>query len=101
MRRSCIGRARVSRGVRGSGRGTTVLAGGTERGMARGFLPPVQARDKSFGVGVRSGRQLHEAISSAQRSEIPRAVRGGGIRPGTAPVVDLDLHGEEIRERGF
>ncbi len=48
------------------GEGTTVVAGGTERGMARAFLPPVQARDKSFGVGVRSGGQLDEAIRSGQ-----------------------------------
>ena len=40
-----------------------MVAGGTERGMARGFLPPVQARDKSFGVGVRSGGQFDEAVS--------------------------------------
>src|SRR5262245_52287560 len=101
MRRSCIGRASVSRGVRGSGRGATVVVGGTERAMARWFLPPVQARDKSFGVGVRSGGQLHEAIRSAERGEIAGAVRRGGVRPGAAPIVYFDFYRQEIRERRF
>src|SRR5581483_5731304 len=69
-----------------------------------GWMPPspaVQTRDEALRIVIRSGRQLDEAVRAAQGGEVPRPIRRPGHRPGSAPVIDLDLDWHEARMRGF
>src|ERR1700693_2517706 len=95
IRRSRIGRLNVSRGRCRSSRGIMVSGGG----IASLFLPSVQPRDKSFGVGVWPGRQLDETIRTGKRGEVSGAIRGLRLRPGAARIVGSDAHRHEKGER--
>src|SRR5919112_849807 len=96
MRRSCSGRRSVSRGAFSALKGITV----SDRIMVSGFLPPVEAGDKSFGIGVRARRQLNETISARESREVAGSVRRAGRRPGPGKLVCFDADWEEECERG-
>src|ERR1700722_2319538 len=83
MRRSRIGRSKVSRGRRSCSRGMTVSDGG----MGPKLLPPVEAGDKSLRVGVGARRKFHKAVGACERRKITGAIGRRRGCPGTSPVV--------------
>src|SRR5215208_5101365 len=95
MRRSCRGRRSVSRGAFSVLKGITV----SDRAMAIRFLPPVEAGDKSFGIGIRAGRQLNETIGARERSEVARTIGGAGCRPRPGKLVSFNADREKECER--
>src|SRR5256886_15560893 len=122
MRRSRIGRASVSRGAGSAFSGTMTsrldmaiesmrtagakwlsVEGEGPAGFRRAFKalrPAIDPRHEPLGVGVGARWQLHEATRSGERGEAPGAVGGSGRGPGPPPVVLLEAHRQEVRERG-
>src|SRR5215469_15179245 len=100
MRRSRIGRAKVSRGAASVRSGTMTsrldmaynsMSTARAKGHWRraqpdwwGHGPPlqpsrpaVQARHEALGVGIGPWRELHEPVRARERGKVPRAVGGG------------------------
>src|SRR6478736_6854321 len=125
MRRSCIGRDSVSRGRGRTVRGTMTSCAGmayvsmgslavnwlSARGVARGpetsagiagsgLGPAVKAAYVPLGVGIGAWGQFHKPVGPRQAGNVAGAVGGGGNGPGTAPVILLQAHGQEVGERG-
>jgi hypothetical protein len=52
------------------------------RGIAPKLLPSVEAGDKSFGIGVGSGRQLDKTVVPASAVKSPEPLVGRGMAQG-------------------
>src|ERR1700722_6917303 len=92
MRKSCKGRPSRSSGFCAPRMSWITL-------LMDGRSPAVHAGDEALGVGVGPGRQFHEAVGARETQKIARSVRRPRSRPRATPVIMLDRHRQEIRER--
>src|ERR1700731_2861486 len=113
MRRSRTGRASVSRGTGSAFRGTMTCRvdmvfqsmrtaagkGYRSKGALTGSRPAIDPRHEPPGIGVGARRQLDKTTRPGERREVPGAVGGSGHGPGPPPVVLLEAHRQEVRER--
>src|ERR1700733_7326031 len=92
MRKSCSGLPSLSSGFCGPRMWCTVAFMTVQ-------LPTVYRRHEAFGVGIRTWRKLDETVGTPEAEEISGSIGPPRIRPGTSPLVMLDGHRQEVRER--
>src|SRR6267143_7246990 len=109
MRRSRTGRESGSRGAGSAFSGTmtsrldmgfqSMRTAGGKGYRSKGSRPAIDPRHEPLGVGVGARRQLDKTTRPGERREVPGAVGGSGHGPGPPPVVLLEAHRQEVRER--